>query len=62
MMRVSIEPKDWMFVKCLDHVNFSATDVIKIASKKSFQKTARETGDLIGNKTSDDITKCLTIR
>ena len=31
----------------------SATDAIKIASKRAIQKTAEATGDLVGNKIAD---------
>ena len=34
----------------------SAADAIYTASKRAIQKTAEETGDLIGNKTADKIT------
>ena len=34
----------------------SKTDAIKTASKRAIQKTAKATGDLIGNKTADKIT------
>ena len=35
----------------------STTDVIKSASKRAIQKTTEATGDLIGNKIADKITK-----
>ena len=41
--------------KLLDTAKKSATDAIKIASKRTIQKTAEATGDLIGNKTADKI-------
>ena len=34
----------------------STTDVIKIASKRTIQKTPEANGDLIGNKIADKIT------
>ena len=40
----------------LDSPKKSTADAIKTASKRAIQKTAKETGDLIGNKTADDIT------
>ena len=43
--------------KFLDHGKQSATDVIEISSKRAIQKTAKATGDLIGNNTTDRITK-----
>ena len=43
--------------KFLDHAKQSATDVIEISSKRAIQKAAEATGDLIGNNTSDRITK-----
>ena len=42
--------------KCLDGAKKSATDAIKTASKRAIQKTAKATGDLIGNKIPDKIT------
>ena len=35
----------------------SATGALEISSKRIIQKTAEATGDLIGNKTADKITK-----
>ena len=43
--------------KILDSTKKSTTDVIKTASKRAIQKTAEATGDLIGNKTADKITR-----
>ena len=43
--------------KRLDSANKFTTDAIKVASKTTIQKTAEATGDLIGNKTADKITK-----
>ena len=42
--------------KLLDSAKKSATGAIKTDSKRAIQKTARATGDLIGNKTADKIT------
>ena len=42
--------------KLLDSAKKSATDAIKTASKRAFQKTAEATGDLIVNKIADKIT------
>ena len=42
--------------KLLDSAKKSTTDAIKTASKKSIQKTAEATDDLIGNKIADKIT------
>ena len=36
--------------KRLDHAKRSAADALKITSKRVIQKTAEETGDLIGRK------------
>ena len=36
--------------KIPDHAKKSATDALKTSSKKVIQKTAKATGDLIGNK------------
>ena len=43
--------------KFLDNVKKCRTDAIKIASKRAIQKTAEATGDLIGNKIFDKITR-----
>ena len=42
--------------KFLDSDKKSTTDVIKTVSKRSIQKTAQATGDLIGNEIADKIT------
>ena len=42
--------------KLIDSAKKSATDALKIASKRAIQKTAEATGDLIGNKIADKIT------
>ena len=42
--------------KLLDCAKKSTTDAIKPASKKTIQKAAEATGDLIGNKIADKIT------
>ena len=42
--------------KLLDSAKKSATDAIRTASKKTIQKTAEATGDLICNKIADKIT------
>ena len=41
----------------LDHAKQYATDAFKTASKRAIQKTAEATGDLIGYKVADRITK-----
>ena len=41
--------------KLVDTVKKSATDAIKIASKRAIQKTAEATGDLVGNKIADKL-------
>ena len=43
--------------KIIDHAKESATDTFKTASKRAIQKTAGSTGDLIGNKIANKITK-----
>ena len=43
--------------KLLDSAKKSTTDAIKTASKRVIQKTAEATGDLIGNKIADKITR-----
>ena len=42
--------------KLLDSAKKSTTDAIKAASKRAIQKTAKATGDLIGNQIADKIT------
>ena len=42
--------------KLLDSAKKSTIDAIKTAPKRSIQKTAGTTGDLIGNKIADKIT------
>ena len=42
--------------KLQDSSKKSTTVAIKTASKRTIQKTAEATGDLIGNKTADKIT------
>ena len=43
--------------KILDRVKPSGTDSLKTASKRAIRKKAEATGDLIGNKISDKITR-----
>ena len=43
--------------KLLDGAKKSTTDAIKTASKRVIKKTAEGTGDLIGNKIADKITR-----
>ena len=43
--------------KLFDHAKKSATDALKTCSKRVIQKAAEVTGDLIGNKIADRITK-----
>ena len=45
--------------KRLDHGKKSATYTFKTSPKRVIQKTAEATGDLIGNKITDKITKVL---
>ena len=42
--------------KIIDSTKKSSTDAFKIASKRAIQKTAKATGDLIGNKIADKVT------
>ena len=42
--------------KLLDSVKKSTTDAVKTTSKKTIQKAAEETGDLVGNEMADKIT------
>ena len=41
--------------KLVDTAKKYATDAIKAASKRAIQKTAKATGDLVGNKIADKI-------
>ena len=41
----------------MDTAKKSATDAIKTASKTPIQKTAKATGDLAGNKITDNFTR-----
>ena len=43
--------------KLLDNAKESATDALKTVSRSAIQKTAEATGDLIGNKNADKITR-----
>ena len=43
--------------KLFDTDKKSAIDAVKTASKRAIQKTAEATGDLIGNKIADKITR-----
>ena len=43
--------------KILDYAKQSATDALKVTSKRVIHKTAEATGDLIGNKIADRIAK-----
>ena len=46
--------------KHLNHAKQSATDALKTDSKRVIQKTAEATGDFIGNKVADKMTKVST--
>ena len=43
--------------KLLDYAKYSAADAIKTSSKREILKTVEATGDLIGNKIANRITK-----
>ena len=43
--------------KLLDSAKKSTTDAIMTASKRAIHKTAEATGDLVGNKIADKITR-----
>ena len=45
--------------KLLDHTEQSPTDAFKTSSKRVIRKAAEATGDLIGNKIANEITKVL---
>ena len=71
-MRYPLEPRHRIYVKgfmsfarsmnnkygkkLVDTAKKCATDAVKTASKRAIQKTAKATGDLIGNKIADKIT------
>ena len=55
MTRYSVQPGDSQQI--VDHAKKSATYAFKTVSKRSVQKTAATTGDLIRNKIADRITK-----
>ena len=44
-------------LKLFDHAKQSTTDVLKNSSKRVIQETAEVTGDFIGNKIANRITK-----
>ena len=44
-------------LKLLDHAEQPPADALKTTSKRIIQKIAEATGDLIGNKIADGITK-----
>ena len=48
--------------KLIDTAKKSTTDALKTASKRAIQKTAKATGDLIGNKIADKIAIWKTLR
>ena len=41
--------------KLLDHAEQFTTDALKTASKRAIQKTTDTTGDLIGNKITEEL-------
>ena len=43
--------------KILDHAKKSTTDVLKTSSKRAIHKIAKATGDFIGKKIANEITK-----
>ena len=43
-------------LKLLDHAKQTATDALKLASKRAFHKTKEATGDAIGHTIADEIT------
>ena len=53
----NLSGKYFSWQKLLVHAKQSVTDVFNTASKRAIQKTAETTGDLIGNKIIDKITK-----
>ena len=65
MQCYSVQPSDRIFEKGYDFLSVdtvrnskqSATGVLKTASKRAIQNTAEATGNLIGNKVADKITR-----
>ena len=45
--------------KLIDHAKQSATDALKKTSRRVIQKAAKATGDFVGNKSANRITKLL---
>ena len=56
---ISKNPSSKYNQNILHHARQSATDALKTDSKRAIQKTAEATGDLVGNKIVDKITKVL---
>ena len=54
--------RGWYSQKILNDAKESATDVLKTTSKRMIQKTPQTTGDLIGNKIANKITKISKIK
>ena len=54
---ISKNLNDKYIQKCLDHSKQSDTDSFETPSKVAIQKTAETTGDLIGNKVANKITR-----
>ena len=46
--------------KLVDTAKISATDAIKTGSKRAIQKTAEATGDMVGNRIADRITRYIS--
>ena len=57
MLARIVKVSDHKHQKLLDHAKQSGTDAFKTASKGAIQKKVEATGDLIGNKMANKITR-----
>ena len=57
LRKISQNLSDTCSQKILNHAKQSATDALKTTSQRVIQKTVEATGDLIGNKISDKVTR-----
>ena len=57
MRKISQNLSDKCSQKVLNHAKQSATDALKTTSQRVIQNTVEATGDLIGNKISEKVTR-----
>ena len=57
MRKISQNLSDKCSQKILNHAKQSATDALKTTSQRVIQNTVEATGDLIGNKISEKVTR-----